>query len=152
MATQRHHMSLPFHITQPCLWLTGGPALFSSQSNVYFPFLGTLPVAAQYGPLAVGGLRHGTVNQRGFIDWVTLVFNGRLHVHANYDSNVFGAALMRSLVAGRATAAVHCPLCLCSTVLVVQNCGAYYHHPKSTFLSNYLNGFSSKWIAREGVL
>ena len=62
--------------------------------NLCFPYLGQLPLAANYGDLSLSDYLHGTWNQKGFIEWVIQIFDDQLHVSASYEYPYFSLTLM----------------------------------------------------------
>ncbi|AJQ97469.1 non-ribosomal peptide synthetase [Gynuella sunshinyii] len=59
------------------------------KSNVYMPYTGNSHIERQYGSLAVDGYRAGTYNKAGTIDLQQELFDRRLLVFMNFDSDFF---------------------------------------------------------------
>jgi acyl carrier protein len=83
------------------------------KTNLYLPYLGTVPIQAAYGDLAVRDYEAATSTNPGTIDTIAEIFDGRLQLAAGSDSRSVSADMVDALLAGVETALqelVQCPV------------------------------------------
>lgn len=68
------------------------------KSNLYLPYTGKTHINRHYGSLSVTEYQAGGMNASGTIDILQEIFDRRLHLFANYDSNSFEKSAIDSLM------------------------------------------------------
>lgn len=88
-----------------CTLSDGSPSEFqkvlfqsSMKSNLYISFTGQSPIRKQYGNLTLDHYEEGTFNNSFSIDFMHSIFDGKLHVFANYTPSFFEKKFVQKML------------------------------------------------------
>ncbi|NGX39469.1 MAG: Tyrocidine synthase 3 [Chlamydiae bacterium] len=70
----------------------------SMKSNLYISFTGQSPLQKRYGDLKIDNYEEGTFNNPFSLDFMHSIFDGKLHIFANYDPSFFETTFVQKIL------------------------------------------------------